>query len=66
MDERRRQARILIDQIRVDGGGATPEDIQFLRENRPSFLKSFFSLQKQLGGSAKMYVFCLFKDVSKI
>lgn len=55
MDARRREACNLVDEIRIDGGGATPEDIQFLRDYRPSFLKSFLNLQKQLGGSAKMY-----------
>jgi hypothetical protein len=51
----RLEASSLIDEIRVDGGGATPEDIQFLREHRPAFLKTFVNLQEQVGKSAKMY-----------
>jgi hypothetical protein len=66
MDARRREACNLIDEIRVAGGGATPEDIQFMKDNRPSLLKSFFNLQKQLGGSARMYVVCSLKVASNL
>ncbi len=56
MEQRRQDAKEFIDEVRTTNGGATKEDIEFLKKNKPKFLKSFFSLQDQLAASTKMYV----------
>jgi len=55
MEERRLEASRLIDQIRVDGGGLTPEDTQFLQEHRPSLLQSVLKGREREAKSAKLY-----------
>jgi hypothetical protein len=55
MEERRQKACNEVDEIRIEGGGVTPDDLEYL-EGRPALLRSVRSLQKQLAGSAKLFV----------
>lgn len=52
----RREARMFIDNLRIDNGGITPDDVEFLKQTRPHLLKSINALRQQLGASTKMYV----------
>jgi len=58
----RKDARDFIDELRMTNGGITPEDIEYLKENRPRVLQSIYSMQQQLGASTKLYVQQLIKD----
>jgi hypothetical protein len=56
MEQRRREACDKVDEIRIDGGGVTPDDLEYLKRERPRLLRSVQNLQKQLAGSAKLLV----------
>jgi len=52
----RDEARDFIDQLRIHNGVITPDDIEYLKKNRPHVLESIYSMQQQLGASTKLYV----------
>lgn len=52
----RDEARSFINNLRIDNGGITAEDVEFLTRTRPHLLKSINALRQQLGSSTKMYV----------
>jgi len=59
----RDEARDFIDQLRIHNGVITPDDIEYLKKNRPHVLESIYSMQQQLGASTKLYVWQPTKDI---
>jgi len=56
MEQRRREACDEVDEIRIEGGGVTPDDLKYLERERPRLFRSVQNLTKQLAGSAKLFV----------
>jgi hypothetical protein len=50
----RKDACAFIDELRINNGGITKEDREWL-EQRPQVLRSHNSLRKQLGASTRLY-----------
>lgn len=49
-------ARKFIDKLRVDNGGISREDREFLERERPNVLISLESVRRKLGASTRMFV----------
>ena len=56
MEQRRREACDEVDEIRIEGGGVTRDDWEYLERDRPRLFRTVKNLQKQLAGSTKVFV----------
>jgi hypothetical protein len=52
----REQACAFIDDVRIDNGGITREDEEFLKRERPHLLRVIYSQRKKLGAATKTCV----------
>jgi hypothetical protein len=54
MEERRRNAKREMDEVRIRNGRITPKQKEFLSIYNPDLLKTVVSMQEQLGQSVRM------------
>ena len=51
----REEAQQFIDNLRIDNGALTEEDIDFLKRERPRVLRALDTVRRKLGASTKTY-----------
>jgi hypothetical protein len=51
----RQEAREFIDKLRIDNGGLTKDDVEFLKQTRPHILRSLDTVRRKLGAATKTY-----------